>query len=112
EASPAQILQQLLERKWLLKKGDKDMIVMLHQFEYVQHGKKHKLDSSLVVIGENETYTAMAQTVGLPLAIAVRRVLRGELTRTGVCIPTTSDIYTPILAELETYGIRFTEREY
>jgi saccharopine dehydrogenase-like NADP-dependent oxidoreductase len=112
EASPAQILQQLLERKWLLKPGDKDMIVMQHQFVYSLNGQQHRLDASLVVIGENEIHTAMAKTVGLPMAIAARRILRGELTRTGVCMPVTADIYNPILAELAEYGVRFTEREY
>jgi hypothetical protein len=53
----------------------------------------------------------MAKTVGLPAAMAVRRLLRGELNRTGVCVPVSADIYEPVLAELETEGIRFTEKE-
>ena len=111
EASPAQILQELLERKWLLKPGDKDMIVMQHQFEYFLEGKRHKIISSLVVKGEDEIHTAMAKTVGLPAAIAVRRILSGELNRSGVCVPVTADIYEPILKELESFDIKFSEKE-
>lgn len=73
EASPAQILQELLERKWLLKAGDKDMIVMQHQFEYELRGKKQRIISSLVVKGDDEINTAMAKTVGLPAAIAIKK---------------------------------------
>jgi saccharopine dehydrogenase-like NADP-dependent oxidoreductase len=111
EASPAQILQDLLERKWLLKPGDKDMIVMQHRFEYALNGKKHRIISSLVVKGEDEIHTAMAKTVGLPAAIAVKRILSGELNRTGVCVPVTADIYEPVLKELESFGVKFSERE-
>jgi len=112
EASPAQILQELLERKWLLKAGDKDMIVMQHQFEYELRGKKQRIISSLVVKGDDEINTAMAKTVGLPAAIAIKKILSGEINRSGVCIPATIDIYDPILKELEEFGIRFEENQF
>lgn len=111
EATPAQILQELLERKWKLKPGDKDMIVMQHRFEYTLQQKPHTIISSFVLKGEDEIHTAMAKTVGLPAAIAVRRILSGELKRTGVCVPVTADIYEPVLKELESFGIRFSEKE-
>lgn len=111
EASPAQILQDLLERKWLLKPGDKDMVVMQHRFEYRRDGKMYRRISSLVVKGENELHTAMAKTVGLPAAIAVKLILTGKLNRSGVCVPVTNDIYEPVLKELEGFGIRFEEKE-
>lgn len=111
DASPAQILQNLLEGKWLLKPGDKDMIVMQHRFEYLLKGKTHRIISSLVVKGENEIHTAMAKTVGIPAGIAVKRILSGELKRTGVCVPVTSDIFEPILKELESFGVKFLEKE-
>ena len=112
EASPAQILQELLERKWLLKAGDKDMIVMQHQFEYELRGKKQRIISSLVVKGDDEINTAMAKTVGLPAAIAIKKILSGEINRSGVCIPVTIDIYDPVLKELEEFGIRFEENQF
>jgi saccharopine dehydrogenase (NADP+, L-glutamate forming) len=33
-ATPAQVLQQILEKKWALQEGEKDMIVMYHHFVY------------------------------------------------------------------------------
>jgi len=108
-ATPAQILQTILEKKWTLGAEDKDMIVMQHQFEYAQNGEQNKLNSSLLVFGYDPRYTAMAKTVGLPVAIAVKLILNGEIKSTGVKIPTTKDIYVPVLKELKENGINFIE---
>ena len=112
EGSPAELLQYLLESKWKLQETDKDMIVMQHQFEYVTGGVVKKLKSSLVVKGENSVNTAMAKTVGLPLAICVKNFLIGAYKLSGVQIPITKEIYEPLLSELETYNIQFIEKEY
>ncbi len=109
-ATPAQILQDLLEEKWLLKEHDKDMIVMQHQFEYTLNGQAKKITSSLVVKGDDQTYTAMAKTVGLPLAIAAKLILQGKISARGVIIPTIKEIYLPVLNELENYGVKFEEK--
>jgi saccharopine dehydrogenase-like NADP-dependent oxidoreductase len=111
EGSPAELLQNLLEDKWLLRAGDKDMIVMQHQFEYELNGANKKLNSSLVVIGDDEIHTAMAKTVGLPLAITIKNFLTGKFKLYGVQIPTTKEIYEPMLSELEHLGIQFKETE-
>ncbi|OUV74719.1 MAG: saccharopine dehydrogenase [Flavobacteriales bacterium TMED123] len=109
DASPAMLLQAILEEKWALAAEDKDMVVMQHQFEYTQDGAEQKLNSSLVVFGDDTRYTAMAKTVGLPAAIATKLILNGEISATGVQIPTTKDIYVPVLEELATYDINFVE---
>lgn len=111
EGTPALLLQDLLEEKWKLKPGDKDMIVMQHLFEYKLNGKMHKLNSSLVVIGDDEEHTAMAKTVGLPLAITVKNFLTGKFKLSGVQIPIVKEIYEPLLKELEEYQIVFKESE-
>lgn len=110
-ATPAQMLQKILEDSWTLKENDKDMIVMQHLFGYEINGKKHQIESSLIVLGENQTYTAMAKTVGLPVGIAALKILKGEITTPGVQLPITKEIYEPILKELENYGILFKEKE-
>lgn len=110
-ASPALILQTLLEDKWKLKKGDIDMIVMQHQFEYDVKGKTHKLQSSLVVKGDDAIHTAMAKTVGYPVGIITKLILEGKIKLTGVQTPTVKEIYLPLLTELEGLGVRFEEKE-
>lgn len=108
-ASPAEILQELLERKWKLQLSDKDMIVMHHYFEYQRNGKIEKLTSSLVVKGEDQQHTAMAKTVGLPLGIAAKLLLENKIQLTGVHIPVKKEIYEPVLKELSELGIKFHE---
>ncbi|GAA4314943.1 saccharopine dehydrogenase family protein [Nibribacter koreensis] len=109
-ATPAQALEKLLTQKWQLSPGDKDMIVMLHLFEYELDGQKQKLTSSLVVLGDDEVHTAMAKTVGLPVGIATKLLLHGSLKQTGVVVPLQADLYTAILKELQPYGVQFQER--
>ena len=108
EATPAQILQHLLMKKWALEKDDKDMIVMRHLFEYEINSKQEQIESSLVVYGND--HTAMSITVGIPLAIAVKRILSGKIKDTGVQIPIKKEIYEPILKELKEYGVVFHEK--
>ena len=108
-ATPAQILQHILEQKWKLEPNDKDMIVMWHKFTYKLKDETKEINSSMVYIGEDQTYTAMSNTVGLPLGIAARIILNGKLKLTGVHWPIIREIYNPILDELEEYGIKFTE---
>jgi len=112
-ATPAQALQKLLEAKWKLKENDKDMIVMQHQFE-IRNSKLEikNLKSDLVVKGEDSVFTAMAKTVGLPLAIASKLILNGEIKSRGVLVPVTKEIYEPVLKELEKHGIAFKEETW
>ena len=109
EATPAKALQKILMDKWTLKEEDKDMIVMYHKFGYELDGKTYQIDSNMVTIGEDQTYTAMSKTVGLPVAIASLKILNKEITTPGVLRPIAKEVYEPILKELETYGVFFTE---
>ncbi len=111
KATPAQILQKILMDKWTLEPDDKDMIVMYHKFGYELNGKKFQIDASMVTLGEDQVYTAMAKTVGLPIAIATLAILNEEIVTPGVQIPLTKEVYEPILNELKEYGINFTEKE-
>jgi saccharopine dehydrogenase-like NADP-dependent oxidoreductase len=110
-ATPAQILQKKLEEKWGLDPDDRDMIVMQHEFKYEMNGVAKMLTSSLAVEGKNNVETAMAMTVGLPVAIACKLILTNKINVTGVVIPTTKEIYEPVLNELSEYGIKFIDRE-
>lgn len=111
DATPAQILQHILERKWTLKENDKDMIVMWHKFRFEQDGKMRELHSSMASIGEDTVHTAMSRTVGLPVGIVSKLILNGDIKAKGVQMPLTKEVYEPTLAELEQHGIRFTEKE-
>ena len=107
----AQILQWILENKWKLESTDKDLVIMMHEITYTLDNQIHQVQSSLVVKGKNDIETAMATTVGLPLAMAVCAFLKGELNITGLHIPIDPIIYQPILKALHHEGICFKEIE-
>lgn len=111
DATPAQILQKILEEKWTLAPEDKDMLVMYHKFVYHLDEKYHEINSSLVCIGEDKTYTAMSNTVGLPAAICGKMILNNTIQMKGVQLPIHKEIYLPVLNELEQYGIIFKEKD-
>lgn len=105
----ADILQYLLETKLKTKAGDKDMIVMLHELEYTENGQSNKINSSLIVKGEDSLKTAMAKTVGLPLGIATKLILQNKINLSGLHIPIVPEIYEPVLKELAEHEIIFQE---
>lgn len=110
DATSADIIQNLLETKWAMNPNDKDLIVMHHEFEYGRKNFNAKLTSTLIVEGEDKTYTAMAKTVGLPMAIFTKLFLTGKIkSLLGVQIPVMKEVYKPVLKELAENGIEFVE---
>lgn len=108
-ATPAQILQKILEESWTLEEHDKDMIVMYHKFGYELEGKRFQIDANMVALGEDRNHTAMAKMVGLPVAMATLLILNKKITGTGVRIPIGREVYMPILLQLKSHGIVFKE---
>lgn len=108
DASPAALLQILLQGAWMLKPSDKDMLVMLHEFEFEHQKGRTKIMSSMVALGEDNVFTAMSNTVGLPIGIIAKLMLKGY-SNPGVHIPVQKEIYLPVLKELEEFGIKFTD---
>ena len=109
-ATPAQILEKILSDSWTLQPEDKDMIVMYHKFGYELNGITSQIDSKMVCIGDDQMYTAMAKTVGLPVAMATLLILNGKIQTSGVQLPIQKEVYEPILKELESYGVVFNEQ--
>ena len=110
-ATPAQMLQKILEDKWSLKPEDKDMIVMYHKFVYKKDGEFHEITSEMVNIGEDQTFTSMSNTVGIPMGICIKMMLNDQISLKGVHVPIAKEVYNPILDELESYDIKFKERD-
>ena len=111
EGTPALILQKILEEKWTLDTDDKDLLVMQHQFVYELDGQQKKITSSMSYEGKDQKHTAMAYTVGLPMAIVAKLILQSKIDLVGVQIPIASQVYEPVLKELKSLGVYFTEHE-
>ena len=110
-ATPAQMLQKILKDKWSLSEDDKDMIVMWHKFNYKLNQVDKEIRSHMIYIGKDSQFTAMSDTVGLPLGVAAKLLLNGEIKAKGVLLPITKEIYQPVLRELKEFGVSFTEKE-
>jgi hypothetical protein len=111
KCSAADVLQFAIEKKLLLQPEDKDLVVLHHEIGYELDGNKHLSGSSLIVKGEDHLNTAIDKTVGLPLGIAAKQIIQGNIKETGLHIPVMSSVYIPVLLELEKYGIRFQETD-
>jgi saccharopine dehydrogenase-like NADP-dependent oxidoreductase len=107
----ADVLQFALQTKLALREKDRDMVIMMHEIEYETNNEKKKIESSLIVVGENSEQTAMAKTVGLPLGIATKLILDGTIQLKGLHLPVCKEIYEPVLKELEEHGIIFQKEE-
>jgi len=110
-ASPAQILQHILESKWKMKHHEKDMIVMWHKFVYMDGDNRRELHGSIITKGEDQHHTSMSKTVGLPLGIATKLILENKIKSRGAILPILSEFYDPILQELKNFGIEMKEHE-
>jgi saccharopine dehydrogenase-like NADP-dependent oxidoreductase len=109
EGSTFDITSDLMLKKMMLPEGGRDMVIMLHSFLIeTAEGKKEVIKSRLLDYATKED-TSIARTVALPAAIAVKMILDGEITVTGVHIPIAKTIYEPILNELEKMGISMVE---
>jgi saccharopine dehydrogenase (NADP+, L-glutamate forming) len=106
----AQILEQILLDRWALEANHRDEVVMVHKLGVVDYlGDEKHWYSVLKVMGEGGDRTAMAKTVGLPLAMGVETFLEEEHADRGVCLPFDKSWYAPILEKLERQGIVFDE---
>jgi len=111
-SSPLDILANRLLEKMPYEEGERDMIVLHHEFiaEYPQLPAREKITSTLVDFGIPHGDSAMSRTVSLPAAIAAKMILHGQIETTGVHIPVLPEIYEPVLEELEELNITFKER--
>ncbi len=106
DVSPAEILLDLLKRKWKFGENDKDMVILQTELEYEIGNKIEKLVSSLVLYGKPKFNTAMSASVGLPLGIGTKLILNNSIKEKGVIIPIYPDIYEPAMIELAQLGIK------
>jgi saccharopine dehydrogenase-like NADP-dependent oxidoreductase len=111
KSTSAQQLEEILKIKWQLMPEDKDLVVMLHRITYRKNEEIFLDQATMVLTGESNTHTAMAKTVGLPLAIACKLILEGKIGAKGVMAPVLPEIYEPVLEELKGFGIDFMDHQ-
>ncbi|KAG5458902.1 MAG: Saccharopine dehydrogenase-domain-containing protein, partial [Olpidium bornovanus] len=107
--TPLDMFCALLSRRLRYLPGERDMVVLQHEFGVeTRSGRRETRTSTFVAYGGPQ-YTAMAKTVGYPAAIAAELLLRGQIHERGVLAPVSPHVYNPIIERLEKEGIRVTE---
>jgi saccharopine dehydrogenase-like NADP-dependent oxidoreductase len=105
------VMTALMNGKMGYAKGERDMVVLRHEFlaEY-PGGRREDITSTLIDFGVPGGDSSMARTVSLPAAIATRLILEGRIERRGVCVPVEPSIFHPVLDELAALGINCVEK--
>jgi saccharopine dehydrogenase (NADP+, L-glutamate forming) len=110
KGAPIDVLTAHMLEKMQYEEGERDMLILQHEFIAQYPGRQQKITSTMIDFGIPHGDTSMSRTVGLPAAIGGRMVLQGKINLTGVHTPVIPEIYVPVLAELERLGIHFTEK--
>ena len=110
KSAPIDLFAEKMLEKCSYSKGERDMVVLYHEFIADYSGKKEKITSTLVDYGIPNGDSSMSRIVGLTCAISAKLFLDGKITAKGVRIPVSKDIYGPVLDELEKQGIKFVEK--
>jgi len=100
----------LFKEKLQYAPGERDMLLMRHNFVIEYPDRIEHISSTLLDYGISNGDSSMSRTVSLPVAIVVRLVLQGKIKLTGLQIPIIPDLYNPILDELAVLGIKFVEK--
>jgi saccharopine dehydrogenase (NADP+, L-glutamate forming) len=104
------VMGHIMNEKMQYAPGERDMIILHHEFIAEYPSKKEMITSTLIDFGIPNGDSSMARTVSLPAAIGTRLILEGKITATGVHIPVSPDIYNPVLEELERLNIICKEK--
>ena len=86
------------------------MIIVHNEMVVEYSDRKEKRIFSMLNEGIPYGDSAMARAVSLPPAIATKLILEKKITRKGVCMPSTKEMYEPILEEMETLGFSFKKQ--
>jgi len=108
--SPLDVLAGRMLEEMKYAPGERDMLIMQHEFIAKYSDRTERTTSTMIDYGIPHGDSSMSRTVGLPAAIATRLILEGKINLTGVQVPVMPEIYEPVLAELESMGIKFTEK--
>ena len=109
DATDLDVVASRMLAKMTYAPGERDMLVMQHEFVAEYPDRTEKTTSTMIDYGIPNGDSSMSRLVGLPAAIAARLILQGEIDLTGVHTPVIPEIYEPVLAELDALGVSFRE---
>ena len=109
--SPLDALGDLMYEKLAFRPGERDMLVMFHDFRAeFPGGRRERITSRMIDYGIPNGDSSMSRTVSLPAAIGVDMILTGRIRETGVLRPVAANVYKPVLDELASMKISCEEK--
>lgn len=110
KASPREVVSLLFAEKLVFTPEEKDLVVLSDEVAFTLPDGKRQLHTALLIdYGIPGKWSSIARTTGIPPAIAVRFILEGKIAKPGIHLPTTKEIYDPVLGELAQEGIVLKE---
>lgn len=108
--SPIDFLTNRMLEKMQYAVGERDMIVLYHDFVVKFPDRKERITSQLINYGDQYGHSAMSSSVAAPAVAAVNLILQGKIKLKGVQIPVNPEIYNPVMNELAKMGMSFEEK--
>ncbi|MED6110949.1 hypothetical protein PIB30_047757 [Stylosanthes scabra] len=103
-----------MEERLSYTSTEKDMVLLYHEVEVeYPDGQTEKHRATLLEFGKSvngKTASAMALTVGIPVAIGALLLLTNKIQTRGVLRPLEPEVYTPALDIIQAYGIKLIEK--
>ncbi|MBN2382299.1 saccharopine dehydrogenase NADP-binding domain-containing protein [bacterium] len=109
EGTSVDVLTELLFNKLQYAPGERDLLILHHEFHAEYPDRREKINATLIDLGIKDGDSAMSRTVGLPAAIAAALIVKNKISLTGVRIPVDPEVYLPVMETLVTLGVNFKE---
>jgi len=111
--APIDLLAMVLSQRLKYQPDERDMVVLMHELTTSSptSSVEETHTSTLIAYG-TPTSSAMARTVGLPVAFATLSVLDGKVKDRGVCGPTSPEVYEEVLNGMESIGLGMIENSF
>ena len=106
----ADVLVDLMLKKMSYGADEKDMVIVATEIIAQFSDHKEKISDAMLIEGIPGGDSAMSRAVSLPAAIASKLILNNSIKLTGVHRPLFSEIYIPVLKEMEEFGIYFRRK--
>ncbi len=109
--SSAYILEQLVGEKLAMDPWEQDLYIMQQEIVYTGKEKLSQVTNTLLLRGENKDHSALAKSFSLPIGILAQLIMTDRIKPIpGIQVPTSPNIYRPVLRNLEKHGISFVEQ--
>lgn len=112
DISPMDLLCAVLSANLKYAAHEPDMVVLSHEITTREKDGSEEVHTSVLCLAGDEKHSAMARTVGLPVAIAAGLILDGKVPVRGVIGPGIESVRDEVLEGMRKEGVGMQERTF